>query len=124
MKQVANISKTFESVLISNLQNGNTGQFAQLNTLRGKMIAFSFHVQELIQRVVNKEAPILKNLSDEPMLENACCNEGIRETLLYFADKESGILRYNNLVENLERILSLVGNYETVNYIFSPLDTH
>ncbi len=124
MKQVSNISKTFESVLISNLQNGNDGQIAQLNTLRGKIIAFSFHIQELIQRVINKEAPILKNLSDEPMLENACCNEGIRETLLYFADKESGIHRYNNLVNNLERILELVDNYETINYIFSPLDTH
>ena len=58
------------------------------------------------------------------MLENACCNEGIRETLLYFANKESGIHRYNNLVKNLERILALVNNYETINYIFSPLDTH
>ena len=95
-----------------------------MNTLRGKIIAFSFHVQELIQRVINKEAPILKNLSDEPMLENACCNDGIRETLQYFADKESGIHRYNNLVKNLERILALVNNYETINYIFSPLDTH
>ncbi len=124
MKQVSNISKTFESVLISNLENGNDGQFAQLNSLRGKIIAFSFHIQELIQRVINKEAPLLKNLSDEPMLENACCNEGIRETLLYFADKEGGIRRYNNMVKNLERILSVVDNYETINYIFSPLDTH
>ena len=58
------------------------------------------------------------------MLENACCNEGIRETLRYFADKESGILRYNNIVENLERIQDIVNDYETINYIFSPLDTH
>ena len=58
------------------------------------------------------------------MLENACCNEGIRETLLYFADKESGIRRYNNMVENLERIRDIVKDYETINYIFSPLDTH
>ena len=124
MKQVSNISKTFENTLIANLQNGNEGQYAQLNTLGGKIIAFSFHVQELIQRVINREAPILKNLSDEPMLENACCNEGIRETLLYFADKESGIRRYNNMVENLERIRDIVKDYETINYIFSPLDTH
>ena len=124
MKQVSNISKTFENTLIANLQNGNEGQYAQLNALGGKIIAFSFHVQELIQRVINREAPILKNLSDEPMLENACCNEGIRETLLYFADKESGIRRYNNMVENLERIRDIVKDYETINYIFSPLDTH
>ncbi len=124
MKQVSNISKTFENTLIANLQNGNDSQYIQLNTLQGKIIAFSFHIQELIQRVVNREAPLLKNLSDEPMLENACCNEGIRETLRYFADKESGILRYNNIVENLERIQDIVNDYETINYIFSPLDTH
>lgn len=124
MKQVSNISKTFENVLVSNLQNGNDSQFAQLDSLRGKIIAFSFHVQELIQRVINTEAPLLRNLSDEPMLENACCNEGIKETLRYFMDKESGIRRYNDMVENLERILGVVNNYQTISYIFSPLDTH
>jgi len=124
MKQISNISKTFESVLISNLKTGSNNQFSQLNTLRGKLIAFSFHIQELIQRVVNKEAPLLKNLSDEPMLENACCNDGIRETLRYFMDKEGGIKKYNDIVINLERILNTVKDYETVNYIFSPLDTH
>ena len=41
MKQVSNISKTFENTLIANLQNGNEGQYAQLNTLGGKIIAFS-----------------------------------------------------------------------------------
>ena len=124
MKQISNISKTFENVLITNIKSGSNNQFSQLNTLRGKLIAFSFHIQDLIQRVVNKEAPLLKNLSDEPMLENACCNEGIRETILYFMDKESGIKKYNDIVVNLERILNTVKDYETVNYIFSPLDTH
>jgi hypothetical protein len=124
MKQISNISKTFESVLISNLKTGSDNQYGQLNTLRGKVIAFSFHIQELIQRVVNKEAPLLKNLSDEPMLENACCNEGIRETLRYFMDKEGGIKKYNGIVANLERIINNVRSYEAVNYIFSPLDTH
>ena len=124
MKQISNISKTFENVLITNLQSGSDNQFGQLNALRGKLIAFSFHIQDLIQRVVNKEAPLLKNLSDEPMLENACCNEGIRETIRYFMDKEGGIKKYNDIVVNLERILNIVASYETVNYIFSPLDTH
>jgi len=124
MKQISNISSTFEKVLITNLQSGSNNQYSQLNTLHGKIIAFSFHIQDLIQRVVNKEAPLLKNLSDEPMLENACCNEGIRETLRYFQDKEGGITRYNDIVGNLERILNLVKNYETISYIFSPLDTH
>jgi hypothetical protein len=58
------------------------------------------------------------------MLENACCNEGIRETIRYFMDKEGGIKKYNDIVVNLERILNMVKDYETVNYIFSPLDTH
>jgi len=124
MKQISNISSTFENVLITNLKSGSNNQFSQLNTLRGKIIAFSFHIQDLIQRVVNKEAPLLKNLSDEPMLENACCNEGIRETIRYFMDKEGGIKKYNDIVVNLERILNMVKDYETVNYIFSPLDTH
>jgi len=124
IKQTSNISSSFKSVLIANIKKGSDNQFGQLNTLRGKIIAFSFHVQELIQRVVNKEAPLIKNLSDEPMLENACCNEGIRETLRYFADKEGGIIKYNNMVVNLEGILTLINEYETTNYIFSPLDTH
>jgi hypothetical protein len=124
IKQTSNISNNFKGTLIANLKKGSDNQFGQLNILRGKIIAFSFHVQELIQRVVNKEAPLIKNLSDEPMLENACCNEGIRETLRYFANKEGGITKYNDMVMNLESILAMVNEYEIANYIFSPLDTH
>ena len=124
MKQISNISDGFFDVLITNFKKGSINQFDQLNTVRGKIIAFSFHIQELIQRVINKEAPILKNLSDEPLLENACCNEGIKETLQYFIEKEKRIVKYNSIVENLEKILDITYDYQTVNYIYSPLDTH
>jgi hypothetical protein len=124
MKQVANVSTSFRDVLIGAMKKGSVNQTMQLNVVRGKIIAFSFLIQELIQKVVNREAPLLKNLADEPMLENACCNEGIRETLAYFTDKENRILKYNAIVENLQEMLDIAKEYQTVNYIFSPLDTH
>ena len=124
IKQISNISDSFFDILIANLKKGSIDQSVQLNTLRGKIIAFSFHIQELIQRVINKEAPILKNLSDEPLLENACCNEGVKDTLKYFIDKESGIVKYNLMVKNLEKILDITRDYQMTSYIYSPLDTH
>ena len=124
IKPIANVSATFKDVLIGAMKKASTSQTMQLNTVRGKIIGFSFLIQELIQRVVKREAPLLKNLSDEPMLENACCNEGIRETLAYFTDKESGIMKYNKIVKNLEDMLQMAKEYKTVNYIFPPLDTH
>tara|TARA_B110000483_G_scaffold158511_1_gene188096 strand:- start:4790 stop:10639 length:5850 start_codon:yes stop_codon:yes gene_type:complete len=123
MKQVSNISSSFKNVFINAMKKGDKTQSTQLNTLRGKIIAFSLHIQELIQKVVRREAPLLKNLSDEPMLENACCNQGIRKTLEYFTDKEPGILKYNKMVKELEDIISIVKEKQTSHYIFSPLDT-
>jgi hypothetical protein len=123
MKQISNISATFKEVLMSNIKKGKKEQALQLNTLQGKIIAFSFQVQELIQKVVKREAPLLKNLSDEPMLENACCNQGIRKTMKYFMDKEKGIEKYNKFVEDLQNILFIVKEKERIQYIFSPLNT-
>ena len=84
MKQVSNISSSFKNVFMDAMKKGNKTQSMQLNTLRGKIIAFSLHIQELIQKVVRREAPLLKNLSDEPMLENACCNETKNNFNYYF----------------------------------------
>lgn len=122
-KPVQNVGPQFSSTLMSNIKNNSKNQHKQIDSLQGKIITFSLHIQELIQRVVNKEAPLLKNLSDEPLLENACCNIGIRETLKYFADKQSGIIKYNNDVRQLEDIMNMVKELQTAGFIFSPLDT-
>ena len=122
-KPIQNVGPQFKNTLLGSINSGSKNQHIQIDALQGKMIAFSLHIQELIQRVVNREAPLLKNLSDEPLLENACCNIGIRETLKYFADKESGILKYNNDVRKLEDIMKTVKQLQTAGFIFSPLDT-
>ena len=98
IKGVSNISANFETVLRSNMSKGSDYQFDQIHSMEGKAVAFSLRIQELIQRVVDTEAPLLKNLADEPLLENACCNMGVRETLRFFTDKESGILKYDKMV--------------------------
>ena len=56
-----NIPATFNANLEKLFKSGNAAQFEQLSLLQGKIFYFSLHIQELIQRVVNKKALLLEN---------------------------------------------------------------
>ncbi|MCK5600863.1 hypothetical protein KAR91_03280, partial [Candidatus Pacearchaeota archaeon] len=118
-----NIGSTFSSTLKNSVSEGKDIQFAQLASLFSKMFYFSLHIIELIQRVVNKKAPILTNSAEEPLLENACCNEGTKNTLRYFTEKESDIVTFDNTVLAQQELYDSVVNLVKAAYIFDPQDT-
>ena len=62
------------------------------------MTLFSLQIQELIQRAVNKSVLLLENINNELLIENSCCNDEDKNTVLYFEDKEKGILKTNDIV--------------------------
>ena len=62
-------------------------QISQINVIRSKIIYFSLAIIQSIQKIVEKEVPLLTNNNQEPFIQNACCNNGEYNTLDYFTKK-------------------------------------
>ena len=118
-----NISPSFKRDLDSLFRKGNSQQFVQLSILRSKIFYFSLHIQELIQRVINKKKLLMFNAESAPFVENSCCNDGSKHTLQYFINVEPNILKYNKIVFDLEDILNYSHHLTKPLYLFDPRDT-
>ena len=107
---VRGITGEFKSTLIDNVKAGNKSQDEQLFVLRSKVFYYSLAVIQTIQRVINKEAVILKSNNQEPFLENVCCNLGERKTLKYFKDREASIQQHNTASAALMEMYNAINN--------------
>ncbi len=117
------LPKTFENNLIADVEKGSDAQFGKLEALLGRSIYYALHIQELIQRVINKETLLLENLQNELLIENACCNTGSRNTIHYFIDKEANIVTYNTRIVKLEKMYRSITALTRPAVIFNPRDT-
>ena len=117
------LAPSFIQNLFSLMNDGNIEQEKNLSIIQGRVIFHALSIIQSIQRVVNKEAPLLKNSLDEPFLENVCCNIGAKNTIKYFSQRESLIEKNDEQVRTLEKTLSMV-RYLTIGpYLFDARDT-
>jgi len=117
------LATSFVTQLNGLIESGSLKQEEQISILLGRIIYRSLAIIQSIQRIVNKEAPILRNSLDEPFLENVCCNVGIKNTIKYFCDKEQSIRDNNDRVRGFEKTISLVRYLTMAAYLFDPADT-
>ena len=107
VEKLTNISGEFKSALMSDLKSGANSQREKILVVLSKITQFSLAIQERIQEVVKKQDLLLNKGSNEPYLENSCCNTNDKEsTIQYFMNKNKDIQEYNNIVQNLTNILS------------------
>mgnify|MGYP005989217081 CR=1 FL=1 len=118
-----NISTSFKSDLNRMLSSGDPYQFEKLSDLNSKIFYFSLHIQELIQRVVNKKNIQLFSLTNEPFIENYCCNDGSKHTLQYFINIEPNITKFNENVGTQSDLLTYALDLIKPSFIFDPLNT-
>ena len=127
IKELQNVSDEFQKEFINNLRSGSKSQYEKIEILRSKIIYFSLGIEELIQKVVKKYVKdnnaILTNSSNEPFIENACCDNGSINTLQYFVEAQPDIIRYNNIVTSLRNLLDDIGNMGTAPILFDPTNT-
>lgn len=105
--KLSNISGEFKTSLMTDLKSGANSQRAKILVVLAKITLFSLAIQERIQEVVKKQDLLLNKGSNEPYLENSCCNTNDKEsTIQYFMNKNKDIQEYNNIVQHLTNILS------------------
>ena len=122
--EIEPVSDQFKDALISNMRSGKSSQQAELLSLRSKMIHYSMKLFEDIQKEVSKEVPLLRNMAEEPFLENSCCIDGDRRTTIeYFMDKVPAVRKYNAIVSALNGINWDIYTISLAPRMYSPLDT-
>ena len=124
LQNLANITSEFKSKLLKDLKSGYKGQFESLDVIQSKIIFFSFRIQEIIQKIVEREKPLLTNMANQAFMENACCNLGSYKTTLdYFIEKDGEIATCNQIVEELSNTLEDVNNLSKASLFYSQLNT-
>ena len=125
VNKLAPLTTEFKSKLLNDLKSGYSGQSNDLLVVESKIIHYSLALQERINKIVSKEIPILKNMSNDPFLENACCSttqEG-NNVLSYFVRKDKEIEVYNNMVKQMGLTLEDVRVISTALLFYSAINT-
>lgn len=123
IKGVANISDNFRQSLLANIKTGSSMQKVRILILKTKIILFSLKIQENIQKVLDKQQPLLANSASEPFLENVCCQETFSTTIDYFMKANSDIKVSNDIVIELSNVLNDIQSVAQPVRIFDSRDT-
>ena len=118
-----NLSEEFRSSLKKHIIMGSKKQFEQINVINSKITNFSMAIIQSINNIVKKEKMLLTNNADSPFLQNACCNSGEFVTIDYFANKDSNIVKYNDIVNYNYKILFDIINMGQPGILLDSKDT-
>ena len=106
------ITAEFKDELIGNIRSGKSAQQKQIQTMQSAMIHYPMVMVEEIQKVIQKEVPLLTNISQEAFLENSCCIDEDEETTInYFMRRIPALAKYNNFVKQIHSIYNDIMGY-------------
>lgn len=118
------ITDEFKAELIANIKSGKTAQQKQISILQGSLIHYPMVMIEEIQKVIQKEEPLLTNLAQEAFLENACCIDDDEETTInYFMNRIPSLRKYNTFVKEIHSIYHDIMAIALAPRLFSPINT-
>ena len=124
LKTVQGISDSFKDKFLRNLRNGNKEQREQISVIQGKIIYFSTSFLKKIQDVISKKKALLTNSVSEPFVENVCCQETVKNSVLdYFVKEDNSISGIDEQVVVLSNIMTDVVDISKSLTVLSLEDT-
>ena len=123
IKQFSNITDTFRSKLMENLQTGNMYQNDQINIIKTKMVILGLLIQNKIQNIVEKNNPLLSTNSGKNYLENSCCDEPNINVHKYLLENDSTISKDKDMIQNLNKIIVTIKTLQESSLFFDPTNT-
>jgi len=123
IQNLNNITQPFKTELFADLRKGSKKQDNKILVIQSKIIYYSLSIQNMIQKIVEKEAPLLTNANQEPFLENTCCSDTQTNTLAYFKRHNKHIETVNSIVMELVNLLYDISHMAVAPILFDPRDT-
>ena len=126
-RTISSISDNFVQSLKKELKTGSFKQTVKIDVLNSKIMFLALSIQQSIQKTVQENIAhhqaILTNATNQPYLENACCNEAELNTLSYFINKQPTIATDNKLVKTFDDLLDDMRIIARAAILFDPSDT-
>tara|TARA_B100001063_G_scaffold89670_1_gene83525 strand:+ start:26972 stop:32467 length:5496 start_codon:yes stop_codon:yes gene_type:complete len=108
MKSQTNVTDS----VIDNINDNSVSITDTLNIIKSKNMSLAYDVIYNINSIVKKEDPLLKNVYNEPYLENACCVDGERENAFYyFKNKNKHIDNVHTYIKSNNNVVLKVEKY-------------
>jgi hypothetical protein len=111
----------FNKKITMSIKSKNNNQFEYLNSIRSKIIYFTFNIKQnidtLIQNDIKKESAILLTSNKEPFLENACCSTN------YFIEDNIQITNDIYSIDKIEKFINKIKNIDRTPIIFNNKNT-
>lgn len=125
-KTLQSVSSDFKKELITMMRNGHRDQDVAINVLRSKILAHTYGIAELINKIVKQREPLLTTRNGSvPFMENACCNETQSKTALsYFVGEDANVDVFNKRCKNMSVLLSDVKMLSKPAILYHPLPTN
>jgi len=117
------VGDVFKSRLSDSLKKGSGDQQDYILEVQSKMMAFSFNIIDLIEKTIRGEQAILRSNGGEPFVENACCEVGENNTIMYFVKKQPEIAILNNKVVRLSDIFDDTMLMSKAALLYDPRNT-
>jgi hypothetical protein len=123
LSSAQDVGDVFKDRLADSLRKGKKEQEDYIAELQSKMIMFSFHIIDLIEKTVHGEQAILKGKNGEPYVENACCELEENNTIKYFVKKQPEIATLNNKVVRLSDMYEDTKKLSKAVLLYDPSNT-
>jgi hypothetical protein len=118
------LSPAFKKSLQEEFSRGQESQVEKISAIKSKIIYYCLAIQMMIQNVVDSEKLVLTSASNEPFVENACCNpEGSINTIQYFVEKQPLVGDYEAKVRQLRDIINDITDMQKSVSLLDPTNT-
>jgi hypothetical protein len=122
-EQKNNVSKEFLRELLTTIQKGDKSQHKMLYTLIAKNTILNYGLIQEINNEVGKETPILKTFGGIPFVDNACCQDIIKNPLKYFSNKNENVNVYLNQIKQNEDFIANMRMITSAPTLYHPYNT-
>ncbi len=116
------ISNDYINKTLDNISKLNKKQHENINVIKGKIINFSIYIQIIISNIVKEATPLLMNSSNEPFIDNVCCNS-TRSVFEFFNEKNQSITKTDKIIKNLSNLLDKIDLLTKPTTLMFDLDT-
>lgn len=115
---IRSITKEFKDELIEELRNGSKEQRESFSIIKSRLSLYGYGLVELINNIIKKKDPLLKTISKNPFIENACCNDNNASVLNYFIKENDNIKKIMITSKELNDFVNEIKTYSTARLLF------
>jgi len=108
LDKLKGLSADFMSDFMDAMKKGDKNQIKDFYVIKSKQHAYGYAVLESIHKIIQKKEVFLKTASNEPFLENACCNDKMVEPMLYFIQEDERIISHIKQIQSWSEFMKQV----------------